>query len=400
MRILVVKTSSLGDILHTFPILDYLREHLPHAEIDWVVERPFADLLQRHPRVKRTLVVDTKRWRKGRGWKEMGAFRRELRQERYDWVFDLQGNCKSGLITLLARGAEKVGFGRKSVPEWPNLVATRRRFNPPLGRNIREDYLHLVAKALDLPDKLPPSITRLTVSDRERAQVEAFLAHPKLQGEKILVCPGSAWPNKRLPLDTLVTFCSQTSARLTPDCDPSSSGRGRGWSEGTYPDEAGFVNPDEKGCALDDRLLSMPSGLGGAIRGFIWLWGNDEERGVAHQLLQNFGQTSLMAPKLSLPALQYLMGQVDLVVTMDSLPLHLAGLTETPTYSLFGPSLAAKYAPIGEQHTSLQGACPYGRTFTKRCPKLRSCPTGACMHGLQPSRFQPIQPPPKTRSPS
>ncbi|MGE3954956.1 MAG: glycosyltransferase family 9 protein [Parachlamydiales bacterium] len=324
MRILIVKTSSLGDILHAFPILDAL----PSAQIDWVVERPFAELVSRHPLVHQTLTVDTKQWRKGRSLKGFAEFCRTLRHTPYDWVFDLQGNCKSALFTLLARSKNKVGFGKETVPEWPNLLATKTRYNPPPGRNIRQDYLYLVSQALGIPDELPQRTTPLTVTAKERSQVDKLLAHPKLQQKRILVCPGSAWPNKRLPLPALVTFCSRIDG------------------------------------------------------GLIWLWGNDEERGLAHQLHQQFGTRSVVAPKLSLPALQHLMGQVDRIITMDSLPLHLAGLTSTHTTSFFGPSLAAKYAPLGDHHTPLQGTCPYNQTFTKRCPKLRSCPTGACMDSL------------------
>jgi len=134
MRILIVKTSSLGDILHAFPILDYLKEHFPKARVDWVVERPFAELICRHPLVRQTLLIDTRAWRKNlwRGREAIGAFKRELQQITYDWLFDLQGNCKSGLITYLARAKEKVGFGKATVPEWPNLLVTKRRYNPPV----------------------------------------------------------------------------------------------------------------------------------------------------------------------------------------------------------------------------------------------------------------------------
>lgn len=343
MQILIVKTSALGDILHTFPILDYLQEHFPEANVDWVVEGRFAQLVRRHPLVRRTLEIDSRGWRKNlwKGRKGIGVFKRELQEVTYDWLFDLQGNCKSGLVTWLAKAVEKVGFGRGTVPEWPNLLVTKRRYNPPRGRNIREDYLYLVAESLESPCVMPAKRTALEVTAKERTEVDQFLAHPSLQGGRTLVCPGSAWPNKRLAVDQLVTLCTKMEGR------------------------------------------------------FVWLWGSDEERGVAHQLLQHFGQRSRIAPKLSLPALQYLITQVDLVVTMDSLPLHLCALTDTPSYSLFGPSLAAKYAPLGEQHRAVQGECPYGRVFTKRCPKLRSCPTGLCMKGPQL-----IQPPPKTRSPS
>jgi heptosyltransferase-1 len=76
------------------------------------------------------------------------------------------------------------------------------------------------------------------------------------------------------------------------------------------------------------------------------------------------------------------MDSVDLVVAMDSLPLHLAGTTKVKTFSVFGASLASKFKPAGKKHLTLQGHCPYGRVFEKRCPILRTCPTGACIRSL------------------
>lgn len=80
--------------------------------------------------------------------------------------------------------------------------------------------------------------------------------------------------------------------------------------------------------------------------------------------------------------LQHLMSNMRLIVTMDSLPLHLAATTSVATFSIFGASLGKRFAPVGEQHHFFQGACPYGRTFTNRCPILRSCKTGACIRRL------------------
>jgi len=64
MRILVVKTSSLGDIIQAFPVLDYLKQCQPSCEIDWVVEHPFAELVSSHPLIHQAIVIETKKWRK------------------------------------------------------------------------------------------------------------------------------------------------------------------------------------------------------------------------------------------------------------------------------------------------------------------------------------------------
>ncbi len=113
---------------------------------------------------------------------------------------------------------------------------------------------------------------------------------------------------------------------------------------------------------------------------FLILWGSPKEKEQAQAIANGFIGNSTLVDPLSLPALHLLMTHVDLVISMDSLPLHLAAVAGTPTYSLFGPSLAQKYAPQGDKHHALQGSCPYGTTFEKRCPKLRTCPTGACLH--------------------
>ncbi len=114
---------------------------------------------------------------------------------------------------------------------------------------------------------------------------------------------------------------------------------------------------------------------------FVFIWGTETEK-IEVQSLQSQFEQSLLLPRVSLPVLQQLMGMVDLIVAMDSLPLHLAATTTTSTFSIFGASLGLRFAPVGEQHRFFQGACPYGRSFTNRCPVLRTCPTGACIRTL------------------
>jgi len=334
-NILIVKTSALGDIIHTFPIISYLKSRFPFAQIDWVVEKQGAELVQAHPFVTRTLRVNTKEWRRS-PWKyrdEIKKFRHLLRVIDYDCVFDLQGNVKSALVTTQARSACKVGFGWRSVPEWPNVFFTHHRYNPVHGNNIRDDYLAIVqAHFGDAEPYSPPGIL-LEIPPAHVEQIHSILALPQLQKRnKVMVCPGSAWRNKQMSEASLIRFLDNVKGHL--DCS------------------------------------------------FLFVWGNMEERDTAQRLTKHFHNDSQLIERLPLSTLQNLMNKMDLVIAMDSLPLHLAGTTDTKTFSVFGSSLAAKYKPKGDKHQSYQGTCPYKRTFEKRCPILRTCSTGACIRDL------------------
>jgi heptosyltransferase-1 len=319
VKILIVKTSALGDIVHAYRVLHYLVERFPGVEVDWVVEERCRELVENHPQVSRTIVIDSRKGRR-HPFAALASLKRELAGTHYDCLFDLQGNIKSALITWMARAKVKVGFGRKSVAEWPNLCVTNKRWDPPVGQNIRDDYLFLAqAHFSDTKPFDDPSV-QLSISEEEKLEIDALLnGRPTL-----LVCPGSNWRNKRLPNGKLKAFLSR------------------------YRDH--------------DLLLA---------------WGSEEEERRVRAL--GIGR---LLPKVSLPALHYLMSKVNLVVAMDSLPLHLAGTTSTPTVAFFGSSSLEKYNPTGSQNSAYQGACPYNRTFEKRCPILRSCPTGSCIRDL------------------
>jgi heptosyltransferase-1 len=335
--ILIVKTSALGDIVHTYPVVDYLRKKFPKAQIDWVVEAPFADLVRAHPRVNHVLTIATKSWRKKLFNREtlqaIRAFRKQLRRQNYDVVFDLQGNIKSGLIVSQARSRIKVGFGKESVPEWPNMLFTNTRFNPSARGNIREDYLSLVTSFFGDPLPNEGDQVKLNISQEQQSILDAIMrTNASYGGPTVLVCPGSAWRNKQLTAETLTNFLSLIQSFL--------------------------------GC------------------NFLFVWGSPDEKCVAEKLQAKFIDCSQIVDKLSLSMLQNIMDMSDLVIAMDSLPLHLAGTTKTPSFSVFGASSALKYKPLGEKHFAYQGSCPYGRTFVKRCPILRTCPTGACIRDL------------------
>lgn len=338
MRILIVKMSSLGDIIHAFPVLQYIKQCYPQAEIDWVVEQPFAELVRAHPSINRVICVQTKKWRSHclskTTWQEIASFRTELRKTSYHIVLDLQGNVKSGFVTALTKGSLKVGFGYASASEWPNVLATHKRFNPPKGNNIREDYLFIAKNACGKIIPIAEEAVRLHLTQQEKIQLQPILENcQKIKDLKVMICPGSNWTNKQLTKETLHDFLQCFSKQIKAH--------------------------------------------------FFFLWGHQSEKNMVEELAVSFSQHSTVVEKLSLPALQNLMMNGDLILAMDSLPLHLGGTTSTPTYSIFGASSAKKYKPTGKNHESFQGCCPYGKHFEKRCDVLRTCKTGACIKQLE-----------------
>lgn len=154
MRILIVKTSSLGDIVHALPVATDLRRAYPGVLIDWCVEENFAALPRLHPAVDRVIPVAIRRWRKQltrtATWKEIAHFRRELRLESYDAVIDLQGLLKSAVICSQAKGPV-IGYAAESARE---PIAARfydADFAIPTKIHAVQRNRWLTAAALELP---------------------------------------------------------------------------------------------------------------------------------------------------------------------------------------------------------------------------------------------------------
>lgn len=329
MKILIVKTSSLGDIIQCFPALDYLRHCFPDSQIDWVVEDDCAELLNAHPQIDTVLTINSRQWRKAPFLKEnrshLTTFYKTLKSTEYDLLFDFQGNLKSSAIVLGARAKKKVGFGWKSVHEWPNALVTSAKINPPKGKNIREDYLDIVKCFFE--DESPYTIRPLHLKLNALQEQQLARLFQDVTKKPTLVCPFSVWPNK---------------------------------------------------CLADDDLIKILKDINQEPYWFVW--GSLHEKERAFRFSNHFS-ASVVLEHLDLPLLQHVMARCKLVIAMDSLPLHLCGTTPTPTLSFFGPSRATKFAPIGLHHCAIQGNCPYGQHFEKTCPKLRSCKTGLCLKG-------------------
>lgn len=337
-NILIIKTSSLGDIIQSFNVLDELHRRFPGVSIDWAVEESLYPIAAAHPLIRKAISLNIKGLKKG--WRHWSIWRglfsgfSHLRETKYDLIFDLQGNCKSGVITFLSRGKVKVGFGSKSVREWPNLLATRCRFNVPKQLNIRIQYLRLIQQYFNDPSLSEMGGVRFKIGKLEKEKLSQLLSAAELQTSlKIMVCPGSKWVNKQMTFETLLEFLKLVQKQLNAS--------------------------------------------------FVLVWGADSEKTLCQDLQAQLPNKSLIVDRLTIPAWQNLMNEMGLVIAVDSSALHLCGTTSTPSFSVFGPTSPEIFKPIGQRHFAIQGKCPYNRTFEKQCPVLRTCPTGACIRDLK-----------------
>ena len=324
MKILIVKTSSLGDIIQALSVLDWLHSHFPKVQIDWIVEKSFEEILQAHPKIYRVIPLNIRKWKKGalQYRSEIKQAVCRLRENKYDCLIDLQGNIKSGILTALARSKEKIGMAFSSAPEWLNSLFLTHRY--PLNQNspISFQYLSILEQHWKIKKNLIPENFLFKISQKEEEWIASILRENK----KIMVCPASRWENKKLSFSNWIEILTK-----------------------------------ETPCH------------------FYFAWGTEKEKKEAEAFHRYFLSSSTLLPKVSLPVWQRLMDTMDSIYSVDSSALHLAGTTKTPTYSFFGPSASKIYKPPGKQHRAFQGECPYGKKFVKRCPILRTCKTGACL---------------------
>lgn len=199
-RILIVKTSSMGDLVHALPLASDLAAHLPGARIDWVAEEAFAAVPRLHPAVARVIPVALRRWRKAplaaATWRELRAARAELRRVAYDRVIDCQGLLKSACFARWARGP-RTGYDRASAREplaalfYGQRVAVPRALHA-IERNRRlgaAAFGYAPAEAPRFGLALPPLAAGLFAEEALAAPYAVLLTNASR--------PTKLWPDER-----------------------------------------------------------------------------------------------------------------------------------------------------------------------------------------------------------
>lgn len=341
MRVLIVKTSALGDIVQTYPVVEYLKTRQKVKTVGWVVERRYASLVKAHPYVDEVIEIDSQFFKSAfspfKLCKEYLRQREKIQTICWDVVFDVQANCKSGLCTWLASSPVKVGYGKQTVAEWPNILVTTERRNPPPLLSMREEYVWLARSHFCDDEPFFPTSYPLVLTPEEVGKLEREQLRWPKDTPVWVIAVGSTWPNKTCSTNTFLEILRSAKRKFSP-----------------Y---------------------------------FIFIAGTGEELKEVERLALEFHHESHVLYHPELPVLQHIMERASAVVAVDSLLLHLAATTNSATFGIFGPSLAKKYAPVGKGRGYFQGSCPFNISFEKRCPFLRTCQEGLCLRGADPAQI-------------
>ncbi|GHU32117.1 lipopolysaccharide heptosyltransferase I [Betaproteobacteria bacterium] len=303
MRILLVKTSSLGDVIHNLPVVSDLKRQFPEALIDWCVEEAFTDIPRLHPAVDQIIPVAIRRWRKslfsGATWSEIGTVRQALGSKNYDAVLDTQGLIKSGLITFFAKGpcyGYAAEVAREPLASW----FYDKTFVIPPNAHAVERNRWLSAAVFDYPVDLP----------LDYGIIAPELDFPWLpEGRRAVLLTASSRDDKL-------------------------------WDE-------------DRWMAVTRHLVEQ--GLSPVLP-----WGSERERQRAERIVAaSIG--AVLAPKLSLRELAALIGHAELAVGVDTGLVHLSTALGVPTIALYvatDPALTGVYGTRNFRNLGGPGRAP------------------------------------------
>ena len=287
MKILIVKLSSIGDIVHTLPTLAAIRRALPEAEISWTVEKSSAEILRNNEFLHGLIEVDTKTLRRKNPIGEtMSAARRQLRQLRassFDVALDFQGLLKSASIAKLARAERLYGFSKQNLREPASRFLLNDTFTAEKQIHIIDKNLTLAEKALDIE------------VSRERFEFPIFTNE-----------------NHRLEAEKIVERAGENFAILNP---------AGGWATKLWH--------AEKFGALADRLWEE--------KGFTSIVTTaPNEMKLAQKVLQNSKSNRVLLAQPSLKGFYELAKRAKIYVGGDTAPTHLAVAANAPVVGIFG----------------------------------------------------------------
>ncbi|MBK5276405.1 MAG: lipopolysaccharide heptosyltransferase I [Desulfuromonadales bacterium] len=329
MRILIVKISAMGDVLHALPVLDYLKQASPGCEIDWVVEEVFADLLRDNPLISIVHTVKFKKWKRKpfspATVKEVLNARNGLSQRAYDLVIDIQGNIKSGMVAWLSGCPRRVGFSRADAQESLNAQFINRSIAlRSEDRHITDQYLRIAGASFDLDFSGLQLHTDVCTRPADDLAADVLVERYSEDGPVFLIHTGTTWQTK---------FWYES-----------------GWIE------------------LGRRIMST---FPGTV--LLFSWGNDSERSAAERITAALGCQAVQLDKMPIMSLAALVKKVDLVIGGDTGIVHLAAATGTPTVSYYRSSDGLRSGPRGDRHAIVQAPMPCARCFRTRCEKDGEC---------------------------
>lgn len=352
-RILLIKPSAVGDVIHALPVLAKLRQRYPSARIDWMLTPPIAELIRHHPALSNVVLFAREAY--GRPWEKWShsfnfvRLMNDLRTTRYDLVVDLHGQFRSAFFTLATGSATRIGFDRprrrvrwagRPLPRqallhgWTGarelswVAYTHRIPVPTLDAHAVDRYLWVG----DLLDLAPgPAEFHIPATPQARASVDRFLDERDLAAQPLgVLTPGTLWETKHWP--------PQSFARVAQ-----------------YLIESGWA---------------------------VVLAGSGRDRPRCRQVADACPEALDLCGRTTLSELAELIRRARICVTNDSGPMHLAAALGTPLVSVFGPTDPVWIGPYQRPQAVVRAGLECSPCYLRQ---LRECPHGhGCMNLVTP----------------
>jgi heptosyltransferase-1 len=338
MKILVVRLSSLGDILHLFPAISDLRRRFPDAVIHWLVEPAFAEAVSWHAAVDKVITVSLRAHKKI-WWKIpllLSKLRRRLQAEKYDVVLDAQGLLKSAVLSRLP-GVPVYGFDADSARESMAAKLYQKTAHIPEGLHVIEKNRQLVEQLFASEISLPADFG-LDKFREEQMQGELSGALKEMTDlPYIVLLHGTTWDSKYWPESAWMELVNEFSQR--------------GW-----------------------RCL-VP-------------WGNEAERQRADRFQASGGEQVLVLPKLSLTELMAILLHARAFVSVESGIGHLAAALDVPGVMLHGPTDPGYSGILGRSCQHITSGVYCSPCFRRDCPRIKSkLEVPPCQQAIKPQQL-------------
>lgn len=295
-RVLLIKMSSLGDVVHNLPVATDIRRALPDADIHWVVEEQYVPLVRMHPAVNRVHPVALRRWRRnlfsGANWREFGEFRAGLRAIAFDAIIETQGLLKSALVARLAQGPIH-GFGPATARE------------------------PLVSRFYDVKLEFPPAAHKIL---RYRSVAARALGYEISDAIDYGIRPRTGRPAFASGRYCIVFHSTARAAKLWPE----------------------------------ERWVELIRRLDAAGISCILPWGDPDERERSERL-SAAGGNCVVPPRLSIDDMAALIAEAQFVLGVDTGFMHLAAALAKPVVGIFCDSNPVDACPVGPGPTAYRG---------------------------------------------
>jgi 3-deoxy-D-manno-octulosonic-acid transferase/heptosyltransferase-1 len=322
-NILIIKLSSIGDVVHALPFLETLKKCYSGSKIDWLVEEDASQVLSGHPAVNRIIISGRKRWQKDiinplnllRVCSEAAGFYRELRTSSYDIVIDLQGLFRSGFLTALTRGKRKIGMSGSR--EGASIFLKENPVAVDYEQHAIDRYLK-VAEYLGCNTDNPKGVIPVLKEDKKLA--DGIFSSFSEKKPVIVINPMAKWKTKLWQADKF----SKLAEKLQKE--------------------------------MDCRIIFT---------------GSIHDRPLIEDVIKNAGgrwdEIINLAGRTGLKELAYLYSLCSVLICTDTGPMHIAAAMGCRVVALFGPTAPLRTGPYGSGHVVIRSGIDCSPCFKKEC---------------------------------